>query len=515
MPIQPPSIVLAASEVVGYAKTGGLADVCGYLPSALAALGHPVSVIMPLYKSVRNGHRPIEPTNTILYVPLSRSTYTARVWKGSLAQNVPIYFIEQAELFERDDPNNGKSLYQYTSSDGEKLDYPDNALRFAFFSRAVLEAINQLNLSADVLHCNDWQTGLVPVYLREFYRNRPNFRRTRSLFTIHNLAYQGVFPYSDFQLIGLDARLFNHHQVEFYGKLNFLKSGIVFSDWINTVSPTYAQEIRTSMWGCGLEGVLNERRDRLTGIVNGVDYKSWDPETDPHLAGNYNIDNVLEGKAICKADLQKYFKLPLKARTPLLGLVARLVEQKGIDLIIKAADDILALETQLVILGDGEKRYQNTLMEIKSKYPEQVGLFLGFDESLAHRIEAGIDLFLMPSLYEPSGLNQLYSLKYGSPPIVRAVGGLADTVIPTTMESLKSGKPNGFQFGSYTPQALAATVDWAVRIYRDQPDDFLRIIRNGMEADWSWHRAAKSYSDLYHHLIAEYQGRLPRYAESA
>jgi starch synthase len=513
MPDQP-SVLLASSEVVGFAKTGGLADVCGYLPRALARRGHPVAVIMPLYRSVRLGEQPIRPTEHILGVQLGRTIIPARLWRTVLPDtDLPVFLIENADFFERDDPARGLGIYQRTTPDGRKIDYPDNCARFTFFCRAVMEAAPYVGFPPDVIHANDWQTGLIPVYLRELYRHRPDYRRIRSLFTIHNIAFQGAFPHDLFHLTGLDFRLYNAHQLEFYGQFNFLKGGVVFSDWVNTVSPTYANEIRTPTFGCGMEGVLGERRNRLNGIVNGVDYSSWDPSDDPHIAKNYTSDTVLDGKADCKEDLQRHCGLPAEPRVPLIGMIARLTEQKGIDLVVKAADDILKLPVQLVILGDGDPAYHARLYAIRERHPKHVGLHIGFDEDLAHKIEAGADLYLMPSLFEPSGLNQLYSLRYGTPPIVRTTGGLADTIFDTTEESLVSGEPTGFRFQAYTPQALAATVRWAVHLYHDRPDTFLRIIRNGMKADWSWDRAAAGYEKIYNRLVAERDGR--RLAESA
>jgi starch synthase len=504
-----PSVLLASSEVVGFAKTGGLADVCGYLPLALARRGHRVAVVMPLYRSVRASRIPLEPTELILGVPLGKSILPSRLWRAKLPDSdVPVFLIENPDFFERDDPARGASLYQRTTPDGRKADYPDNCARFTFFCRAVLEATPHIGFPPDIVHANDWQTGLVPVYLRELYRHRPDYRRIRTLFTIHNIAYQGSFPHELYPLTGLDLRLYNPHQLEFYGQFNFLKAGVVFSDWVNTVSPTYAKEIRTPTFGCGMEGVLSERRDRLSGIVNGVDYASWDPATDPHIARRYTIDTVVEGKAACKADLQQYFSLPRESNVPLLGMVARLVDQKGIDLVIKAADDMLKLPVQLVILGEGDPGYHAKLYAIRERYPKQVGLYIGFDEALAHKIESGSDLYLMPSLFEPSGLNQLYSLRYGTPPVVRTTGGLADTIADTTEETLVASEPTGFRFQAYTPHALAATVRWATHIYHDRPETFLRIVRNGMRADWSWDRAAAEYEKIYNRLVAERDGTL-------
>jgi starch synthase len=509
-----PSVLLASSEVVGFAKTGGLADVSGYLPLALARRGHPVAVIMPLYRSVRTGKQPIRPTDHILGVPLGRTIIPSRLWRSELPDSdVPVFLIENADFFERDDPAKGLGIYQRTAPDSRKVDYPDNCARFTFFSRAVMEAAPFIGFPVDIVHANDWQTGLIPVYFREIYRHRAEYRRIRTLFTIHNIAFQGAFPHELFHLTGLDFRLFNPRQLEFYGQFNMLKGGVVFSDWVNTVSPTYANEIRTPTFGYGMEGVLNERRDRLNGIVNGVDYDSWDPATDPYLAKNYTSETVLEGKAACKADLQQLFGLPVERHIPLLGMVARLTEQKGIDLVVKAADDMLKLPVQIVILGEGDHGYHARLYSIRDMHPKQVGLHIGFDEVLAHKIEAGSDLYLMPSLFEPSGLNQLYSLRYGTPPIVRTTGGLADTISDTTEETLVSKEPTGFRFQAYTPQALAGTVRWATYLFHDRPDTFLRIIRNGMKADWSWDRSAAEYEKIYQRLVAERDGL--RLAESA
>ncbi len=499
-----PSVLLAASEIVGFAKTGGLADVAGYLPQAISRLGHQVAAIMPLYRSVRVGRVPIHPTETILGVPLGKTILPSRLWRTEIpGSGVPVFLVENADLFERDDPEHKTGLYQRTAPDGRKVDYADNCARFTFFCRAIMEAVPHIGFPPDILHVNDWQTGLVPVYLRELYRHRPEYRRIKTLFTIHNIAFQGAFPHELFHLTGLDFRLYNPHQLEFYGQFNFMKGGIVSSNWVNTVSPTYANEIRTPAFGCKMEGILGERRDRLSGIMNGVDYASWDPATDPMIAQPYTVETVWEGKEVCKADLQRSFNLPVEPRVPLLGLVARLTEQKGIDLVIRAADDMLKLPVQLVILGEGEPNYHAQLHAIRERYPDRMGLYIGYDDVLAHKIEAGSDLFLMPSLFEPSGLNQLYSLRYGTPPIVRTTGGLADSILDTTEESLATSEPNGFRFQAFTPQALFGTVRWATHLYHDRPVTFRRIVRNGMRADWSWDRSATEYQKIYERLVAE------------
>jgi starch synthase len=491
-------MVLAASEVVGFAKTGGLADVAAALPRALARRGHECSVVLPLYRTVRTGRVPVEATGLTFEVPVGTRTVGGAFWRARLPDSdVPVYLVEHADYFERDDPAAGRGLYQFTLPGGQKRDYPDNCERFVFFCRAVLEALRHFDLRPDVLHVNDWQTGLVPVYLKEVYAGRDGFERVRTLFTIHNVAYQGLFWHWDVPLTGLDWRLFNYHQLEFHGHLNFLKAGIAFADWLNTVSPTYAREIQTPYFGCGLEGALSARKDRLTGIVNGVEYRTWDPAHDPRLAANYDADTVTEGKPKCKAALQRRFGLPEQPGTPLLGMVARLVEQKGVGLVGRAVEGFLQQGAQLVVLGEGDAVYHRMLTDLKARHADKVGLALVFDEGLAHQVEAGSDVFLMPSQYEPSGLNQLYSLKYGAVPVVRATGGLADTIVDATPAALADGTATGFAFGPHTPAGLREALQRALDMYRHHPDQWLQLVRTGMRQDWSWDRVAVEYEKLY------------------
>jgi starch synthase len=491
-------VLLAASEVVGFAKTGGLADVAGSLPRALWRRGHQCAVLLPLYRAVRTGKVPLATTELTFNVPIGNRTVTGVLWQATLpGSEVPVYLVEQAEFFERDDPAQGHGLYQFTLPGGQKRDYPDNCERFIFFSRSVLEAIRLLDFWPDVLHLNDWQTGLVPVYLKEQYGQQPGYERLRTLFTIHNLAYQGQFWHWDMLLTGLDWRLFNYRQLEFYGQLNFLKAGIVFADWVSTVSPTYAKEIQTPYYGCGLEGVLAERRDRLVGIVNGVDYAVWNPATDPHLAATYDAETVAQRKPLCKAALQRRCGLPQEPRTPLVGVVARLVEQKGLDLVVRIAEPLVRQGVQLVVLGEGEAAYHRMLLDLRSRFPTRLGVVFAFDEGLAHQIEAGADIFLMPSQYEPAGLNQLYSMKYGTVPVVRATGGLADTITDCTPQTLAAGSATGFTFVAYTPSVLLATVQRALQMYLDFPEQWLSLMRTGMRQDWSWDRIAAEYEELY------------------
>ena len=498
------SILVASSEVVGFAKTGGLADVAGALPVELAKRGHRTAAILPLYNSVRNGKHPITPTEHLLAVRIGDRVIPTRLYRSQFPNSdVPVFLVENAEFFERDDVAQGRSFYQYTQPNGQKVDYPDNAVRYIYFCRAVMEAIPHIGFPLDILHANDWQTGLLPVYLRELYRYRPVYQRIRTLLTIHNLAYQGSFPPDIYPLTGLDWRLFNHRQIEFYGKVNFLKAGITFADWVNTVSPTYAQEIQTPYYGCGMEGVLSERRARLNGIVNGIDYHIWNPANDPHIGHHYVADTVKVGKAAAKCELQIELGLPTAVNVPLFGVIARLVEQKGVDLIVKIIAPLLTTGAQLVILGDGDPQYHWLLMELQARYPEQMALRLHFDEILAHRIEAGSDFFLMPSLFEPSGLNQLYSLRYGTPPIVRATGGLLDTITDATPATLADGTASGFRFQAYSPTALWEAIQRALDLYRDEPEQFHMLRQIGMQQDWSWERSAAEYELLYRRLILE------------
>ncbi|HSQ57048.1 MAG TPA: glycogen synthase GlgA [Gemmata sp.] len=496
-------VLLAASEVAGFAKTGGLADVAAALPRALAKLGHTVAVVMPLYNAVRRSGMPIDPTGVVLPVPLGGHVLACRVLRSRLPNSdVPVYLIEHQPFFERDEPTQGRGLYQQSMWGGYKSDYPDNAERFIFFCRAVLELVPQLGFTPDVIHANDWQTGLVPVFLAESYRSQAGYQRIRSVYTIHNIAYQGSFGRGVLNLTGLPGWLFNPNQLEFHGHFSFLKAGTVYADAVNTVSPTYAREIQTSAFGCGMEGLLSGVHWKLSGIVNGCDYEHWDPAHDRHIAATYTAETVFEKKPLCKADLQRRFHLPENPKAPLLGTIARLVSQKGIDLVMSAAPGFLDLGCQMVLLGDGDREYHDQLQAFRDKHPERVGIYLGFNEGLAHVIEAGADFFLMPSRYEPCGLNQMYSLRYGTPPVVRMTGGLADTVVNATLENLADRRATGFSFHDYTASALYETVKWALHVQRDFPPEFQQIIRTAMAQDWSWHRSAAAYEALYRKVMA-------------
>jgi starch synthase len=497
-------VLLAASEVAGFAKTGGLADVAGALPRALAKMGIDCQVVMPLFDScLRTGR--CEPTNLRCRVPVGPGDgIEVEFWRSTLpGSTVPIWFVSAGDLFNRDQPEFGRGLYQFAGTDGSRRDYPDNGARFALFSRAVLELPRMLDWWPDAIHANDWQTGLVPVYLREHLCNHPDqgiagrARQISTLFTIHNIAYQGPFPPSMMEWARLDWRLYNPSQLEFYGQLNYLKAGVVFADQISTVSPTYAREIQTPWFGCGLQGVLLERADRLSGIVNGVDYDEWNPAVDGHLPARYDETTFEIHKPECKRALQARLGLPSLAERPVLGMIARLVEQKGFDILKPAAQAFLTQGAQLVVLGEGDSRHRQMLRVLAEQYPNQVGIYLGFDEKLAHLIEAGSDAYLMPSQYEPSGLNQLYSLKYGTPPIVRGTGGLADTVTDTNADTLANGTATGFVFQDYSADALREAGLRALDVWSRNHDQWNAIVRNGMRQDWSWSRSAASYVGLY------------------
>jgi starch synthase len=403
-----------------------------------------------------------------------------------------VYLVHQPQYYDRPE------LYRENGQD-----YKDNCERFVFFCRAALEAIGRLDLGTDLIHCHDWQTGLIPVYLKTELCGVPPYDALPSMLTIHNIAYQGNFWHWDMELTGIDWKYFNWRQMEFYGNLNFLKSGIAFADKLTTVSPRYAREIQEPTLGCGLEGILQYRSDHLVGIINGVDYSVWNPEVDPHLGGhNYGPHNFEGGKRACKAALQRDVGLPPVADQPLVAMIGRLADQKGFDLVAKLIPQWApASNVQWVILGTGEPTYHQLFSDVASRFPSKVAVRLGFSNELAHRIEAGADIFLMPSRYEPCGLNQLYSLKYGTVPVVHATGGLADTITNLTQATLASGEANGFSFDEYTPAALADALERACAAYRNRPV-WERLIQTGMRQDWSWSHSAREYSRLYEHTLA-------------
>ncbi len=485
------NILYASSEAVPFAKTGGLADVMGALPDEVARLGHRAILVMPAYRQALQSGRPIEPTGVEISVPIGGKTVEGTFLKGSTPGGVPVYFVRQDDYFNRD------HLY---GLDG--VDYVDNCERFVFFCRAVLEAIRAFGLSIDVIHAHDWQTGLIPAYLKIEYRAVPGYERIGTLFTIHNLSYQGQFWHWDMLLTGLDWKYFNWHQMEFFGRLNLMKTGLVFADALSTVSPRYALEIQSPPLGCGLEGVLQQRRSVLKGIINGVDYGVWNPATDPHLPRNYDVNTAGAGKTACKAALCTELGLPANGEGPLIGIVGRLIEQKGFDLIAGVMQEwIRSTDLRWVVLGTGESKYQQILTSLAERVPHKVAVRLEFSEDLAHRIEAGCDIFLMPSQFEPCGLNQLYSLRYGAVPVVRATGGLADTVTDTTPETLAAGTATGFCFKEYSVLGLSEALRRACEAFANR-DVWRQIVATGMSQNWSWTRSAHEYLQLYESTLA-------------
>ena len=474
-------ILLVASEVVPWAKTGGLGDVLSALPKTLRQLGQDVSVVLPRYRGIEAGRRRM----ASLTVPLGDRLRFCPVYETTRRQ-VRCFFIDYPPYYDRD------GLYQ-----AGRRDYPDNAERFALLSLAALELAKRSASPPDVIHCHDWHTALIPAYLKTIYAADPFFHRTRTLLTIHNLAYQGKFPKSTLPKISLSARGLNPAQLEQSGKLNFLKAGLVFADRINTVSRKYSREILTPEYGSGLEGVLRTRAGELTGILNGADYDQWDPETDRNLAANYSARSP-EGKQACKRDLLETYGLPRDSRRPLVGIVSRLTGQKGFDLLPHAAPEFIAEGFSMVVLGTGEERYARFFRGLQKKFPDYVSVKIMYHDGLAHKIEAGADLFLMPSRYEPCGLNQIYSLKYGTVPVVRATGGLDDTI----EDYREDGSGNGFKFSSYDAEELLQTMRRALRVYRS-PQRWKHLVGNCMGLDFSWEVASRSYLELYRSLLAD------------
>jgi starch synthase len=507
------NIVFAASECVPFSKTGGLADVVGALPKALAELGHNVSVYLPKYKQTRlNDHpstpkpgvpgtpidhpstpkpgvpgTPIDAETKVLLrsvtVPFDDQYRFCSVLDGGRRSGVQFYFIDYPTFFGRE------ALYGTPAGD-----YPDNAERFALYCRAVLEASKILGVP-QIFHCHDWQSALVPVLLRTSYTEDPVFRGTHTVFTIHNMGYQGVFPPDTLPLLMLPWDLLAIDKMEFWGKVNFLKGALTFSDHITTVSRRYSQEIQTPEYGFGLDGVLRGRSGTVTGIINGVDYGEWSPEHDKLIVRQYSAIN-LEGKSECKYDLLRQFGLNPDAELPVIGIVSRFAAQKGFDLIAEIAEDLARLPLVITALGSGDKEYEDLFLKLRRQFPEKFAVKIAYDNTLAHKVEAGADMFLMPSRYEPSGLNQMYSLRYATVPIVRATGGLDDSIVPWDP---KTGEGTGFKFTSYTGSALLTTIQDALKAFKDKAA-WKRLMLNGMKRDFSWAASAKEYIKIYERL---------------
>ena len=485
---EPLRILYLSAEVVPFAKTGGLADVAGSLPKAVRALGHDIRVAMPRYGRVEVEKFGLKKVLGPFPVPLDEQAKPAEIYEGRIGQDVPVYFVENRELYDRD------GIYMY----------PDDAERFIFYCRAALEMCRLLGWRPDVIHCNDWHTAIVPNWLKTIYQDDPFFRETATVYTIHNLAYQGIFGYRVLEIAGVDEYGFLAHpdMADLNGVVDLMARGIHFADVVNTVSETYAQEILTPEYGERLDPLLRDRRHRLFGILNGIDYEVMNPATDPHIAQHYDIHS-LEKRMENKKALQREAGLKEDVDAPLVGAISRLTDQKGFDLVAQVMDPMLRyLRVQFVLLGTGEQRYHDMFSGLSQRYPDRVRAFLTFNAPLAQRIYAGADLFLMPSRFEPCGLGQMIAMRYGSVPVVRETGGLADTVKDYDP---RSGTGNGFTFREYEPLALYTALVRAVETYR-HTEVWRHIQLAGMTADFSWAASARKYVDLYHRALAVIRG---------
>jgi len=482
-------IVFAASECVPYAKTGGLADILGALPAAVARLGHEVTIYLPLYrqaqKFLQRGFMARKVAIQSLTIPFENYNRFVTVYDGGKHDSVQAYFIDCPELFDRE------SLYG--TGNGE---YADNAERYGLYCRAVIESVKQLGVP-DVFHVHDWQAGMLPVMLRTIYYFDPLLKHVPVLLTIHNAGYQGLFPASTIPHLLLPWDTYTFDKLEFYNQVNFLKGGIVYSDAITTVSHRYAEEIQTPEFGFGLDAVLRKRAADLHGILDGIDYKHWDPATDPKIAAHYSPER-LDGKVACRRDLLHAFNLDhTKAETPVLGIVSRAATQKGFDFLASIADRLAAEDLYLVVLAQGEPYYEALFRSIAERYPGKIAVKIAYDETLAHKIEAGADIFLMPSRYEPCGLNQIYSLKYGTVPVVRATGGLDDTIQDYDEAT---GQGTGFKFAGLEAEDFWLAIARALKLFRDKPA-WKRLMHNGMAKNFSWDAPAAQYAALYEETI--------------
>ncbi|OGW72603.1 MAG: starch synthase [Omnitrophica bacterium GWA2_52_12] len=483
-------IVSAASEVAPFAKTGGLADVTGSLPAALQKNGHQVLTFLPRYRSVDIKKHKLSIVIDQLEVPLGRERFKARIYRQVSAPGLEFYFVDQPDFFQRDE------LYGTSISD-----YPDNDRRFTFFQRALMETLVALDIRPDVIHCHDWQTGLIPAYLKTIYAKTPIFSKTKSVFTIHNLAYQGNFPPDSLPITGISWEEFRMEKLEFYGKVSFLKGGLVYADALTTVSERYGREIQTEEFGCGMDKVLTHRKGRIFGIVNGIDNEEWNPETDSDLASPFSAADPSNKKA-SKAALQKQEDMDLLPEAPLLGVVSRLIDQKGIDILVASLDAIAQMGCQFVLLGTGDEKYHHVLREYGRRHRRRFGIHIVFDPKMAKQIYAGCDMLLVPSYYEPCGLAHLIAMRYGTIPVVRATGGLADTVAEYNPAT---GKGNGFSFEAYKSEALVSAIQRAAAVYRDK-QAWQALVQNAMSCDFSWDASARKYLDVYERLLKESSG---------
>ena len=481
-------IMMVASECVPFAKTGGLADVVGSVPRALQTLGHEVIVVMPKYASIDVDQYAITPFFQQMCVWMGNTEEWCAV-QSTTKDGVPIYFIESQKYFDR------PGLYY----DADFNDYGDNPRRFAFLTRAALQFCRDTGFDADIVHAHDWHTALAPGYLKIWHWDDAVLGKAASVLTIHNIGYQGVYGAEHYDYIGLQWGNFTSDKFEAHGKINFLKGGIQYADLVTTVSPTYADETRTPRYAHGMAPYLNDRGDDYVGILNGVDYAQWNPATDALIPAQYTPDD-LGGKAVCKRELQKRFLLDVDPAIPVVGVVSRFADQKGLDVLAGAIEDIVdAMRVQFVVLGSGDKTLESYYGGLPARYPGRIGCHIGYSNELAHWIEAGADFFVMPSRYEPCGLNQIYSLKYGTLPIVRATGGLADTV---EQYDEVTGRGTGFKFWELSAHAIYYAVGWAVSTFYDRKSHIASMIQQAMAQDYSWEKSAHAYLAAYARAIA-------------
>lgn len=480
-------ILFAASEAVPFVKTGGLGDVCGALPKALKKLGHDVRLVLPRYWAVNKEYYHLQPIFGPMGVPMGQGILWCQIYEGK-SDGFTVYFVEHENFFGR------AGIY-----DNGNWEHSDNAERFGFFSCAALQLCRDLKFKPDLIHCHDWQTALIPAYLKIRHRKDSFFQNTATVFSIHNIAYQGTFPAEAYSFLGLGSDNFTQEKFENYGGINFMKGGIFYADAISTVSPGYAQEILSEPGANGLSVYLQRRQEDLFGILNGVDYDHWNPETDKNLPAHYSSQD-LSGKRICRRALQKMFLLHERENIPIIGIISRFVEQKGFQHLALVMSRILHdMTVQFVILGSGDKGQEDFFGGLPARYPGKVGAWIGYSNPKAHLIEAGADFFLMPSLYEPCGLNQIYSLKYGTLPIARATGGLKDTV---EQYDERTGSGTGFLYYDPTPQAIYDTVGWAVSTFYDRSGHLARMRQKAMEQHFSWFDSAKKYEEIYQKALA-------------
>jgi starch synthase len=480
-------IVITASECVPFVKTGGLADVAGALAKILKKKGHKVVVFLPNYKKVDAKAYALKTVYKNLQIPVGDKIEKADIKVSTKVDGIPFYFIDHPGYFDRDE------LYRTANGD-----YEDNGERFIFFSHAVLEGLKAIDFQPDIIHAHDWQVGMVPTYLKTSYKYDAFFANTATVFTIHNLAYQGSYPRETLYLSGVSSEEFTPEKLEFYGNLCILKGGIVFSDIVTTVSEKYAKEILTEEFGRGLDGVLMNRQSDLYGIINGIDYDEWDPKTDKYVPLNYDPKTLVKKEEGKKIFLESC-KLPYHSKTPVIGIVSRLDPQKGFDILGEAMEELMKLDFQFVLLGKGDANLQELFTAIGKKYPKKTYINIGFDNKVAHQIYAGCDMFLMPSYFEPCGLGQLISLKYGTMPIVHETGGLADTIKEFNPAT---GKGNGISFKDYNAASLIQAIKRALALYQKKTD-WNKVVATGLKSDFSWEKVIPEYIDLYKKAAAK------------